>query len=115
MKNNICSKCGQEVKENIKQTIPAKTLEWGAVSDTEMSWKAAKKWCAKQGEGWRLPTRVELVQAFDEGILTGDDRWFWSSTEASNNAALAWYVVLSYGGTDVNNKTNGGYVRCVRP
>jgi hypothetical protein len=115
MKNNICSKCGQEVKENIKQTIPAKTLEWGAVSDTEMSWKAAKKWCAKQGEGWRLPTRVELLQAFDEGILTEDDRWFWSSTEAYNNAASAWFMSLSYGYTSSNTKVSLTYVRCVRP
>ena len=108
-----CPTCHQEVKET-KQHIKAKVLEWGAISDEEMNWKDANKWCAKQGEGWRLPTRVELVQAFDEGILTGDDRWFWSSTESYNNAANAWNVVLNYGSTNVTTKTSSNAVRAVR-
>jgi hypothetical protein len=108
-----CPTCHQEVKE-IKQHIVAKVLEWGAVSDEEMNWKDAKKWCAEQGDGWRLPTRVELVQAFDEGMLTGDDRWFWSSTEDYNNAAYAWIVYLVTGYTSNYTKTTSYYVRCVQ-
>jgi hypothetical protein len=109
-----CPTCHQEVKEKIKQVIKAKDLEWGAVSDKEMNWKNAKKWCAKQGKGWRLPTRVELVQACDEGVLTGDDRWFWSSTEFYANPAYAWVVLLANGSTTTNNKPTSNYVRAVR-
>jgi len=112
---NKCKTCGQEIKESIKQVIKAKTLEWGAVSDTEMNWEDAKKWCAAQGKGWRLPTRVELVQAFDEGVLTGDNRYFWSSTEYYNSPTYAWYVYLGSGNTYNYTKTNQYYVRCVRP
>jgi hypothetical protein len=112
---NKCKTCGQEIKENIKQVIPAKTLEWGAVSDKEMNWEDAKKWCKAQGKGWRLPTRVELIQAFDEGILTGDDRYFWSSTEYYLSPAYAWYVALYGGGTGNVTEADQYYVRCVRP
>jgi hypothetical protein len=107
-----CPTCHQEVKE-IKQHIVAKDLEWGAVSDEEMNWKNAKKWCAKQGKGWRLPTRVELVQACDEGVLTGDC-WLWSSTETYNTPASAWVVFLTNGNTTTNNKPTSNYVRAVR-
>jgi hypothetical protein len=112
---NKCKTCGQEIKESIKQVIKAKTLEWGAVSDTEMNWEDAKKWCAAQGKGWRLPTRVELVQAFDEGVLTGDNRYFWSSTEDYSSPPYAWSVTLGYGDTSNVTKAVQYCVRCVRP
>ena len=112
---NKCKTCGQEIKETIKQVIPAKTLEWGAASESEMNWEAAKKWCAAQGKGWRLPTRVELIQAFDEGFLTGEVRWYWSSTENYNGAANAWGVNLGNGYTTNSTKVALYYVRCVRP
>ena len=112
---NKCKTCGQEIPEIIKQSIPAKELEWGAVSDKEMNWEEAKKWCETQGEGWRLPTRAELIQAFDEDILPNSGNYFWSSTENYNNPANAWNVNLNNGNTNNNNKTNGNYVRCVRP
>jgi hypothetical protein len=112
---NTCPKCGQEIKENIKQVIEAKTLEWGAVSDKEMNWENAKKWCEAQGKGWRLPTRVELIQAFDEGALPTSGKHFWSSTENYGNPANAWYVSLNYGYTFYNTKVTLNCVRCVRP
>ena len=111
---NKCKTCGQEIPEIIKQSIPAKELEWGAVSDKEMNWEEAKKWCETQGEGWRLPTRAELIQAFDECILPSSGSIFWSSTEVYNNPAYAWNVYLSNGFTTTNGKTNGFYVRSCR-
>ena len=106
--------CGQEIPEIIKQSIPAKELEWGAVSDKEMNWEEAKKWCETQGEGWRLPTRAELIQAFDECILPGSDNDFWSSTEVYDGPANAWYVNLSYGYMGNASKSSGVYVRSCR-
>ena len=112
---NTCPKCGQEIKENIKQVNTAKTLEWGAVSDKKMSWEDAKKWCEAQGKGWRLPTRVELTQAFDEDVLPNSGNLFWSSTEIYNNPAYAWDVDLNTGNTYPTTKVALFYVRCVRP
>ena len=48
------------------QKIPAKTLEWGNVSEKELTWKEAKELCKQQGDGWRLPTRIELLQAHED-------------------------------------------------
>ena len=112
--NKTCKHCGQEIKEKVIQVIPAKTLEWGAISEKEMTWDEAKKWCEAQGKGWRLPTRIELLQAYDEGIeFPGNN--FWSSTEGYSNPASAWFTTLSYGGTSFNPKTVSYYVRCIRP
>lgn len=108
-----CKTCNQEIISNI-QEIPAKRLEWGAVSEKEMTWNEAVKWCEAQGEGWRLPTRIELLQAFEEKIegFKGDS--FWSSTENYNNTANAWYVFLTNGFTYTNTKVTSDYVRCCR-
>ena len=110
---NYCSKCGQEIVEKIIQKIPAKELEWGAISENEMDWFEAIKWCKAQGEGWRLPTRIELLQAFDEGIKFPGYN-FWSSTEDYSNPALAWYTTLYSGYTSYNAKTSSNYVRACR-
>ena len=59
------------------QKIPAKTLEWGNASEKELTWKEAKEWCKQQGDGWRMPTRIELLQAYEDN---------WSSTEVSGTA-----------------------------
>ncbi|MFA6314959.1 MAG: DUF1566 domain-containing protein [Candidatus Paceibacterota bacterium] len=99
-------------KNSVKQVIEGKTLEWGEVSDREMDWFEAKAWCEERGG--RLPTRVELLQAFDEKVEGFQGFYFWSSTEYYNNTALAWPVNLASGYTNFNTKTNSGYVRCVR-
>lgn len=44
-----CKCCNQEIINNI-QEIPAKRLEWGKMSDEEMDWNEAVKWCKAQGE-----------------------------------------------------------------
>jgi hypothetical protein len=113
MNKKTCTQCGQEIKEKVIQSIPAKELEWGAISDEEMDWHEAIKWCEAQGKGWRLPTRVELIQAFDEGIEFPGN-YFWSSTEYYSNTALAWYVYLYNGNTNSNTKASSNLVRCVR-
>lgn len=101
------------MKESIIQKIPAKTLEWGNASEKKLTWKEAKEWCEQQGDGWRMPTRLELLQAYEDnvdGFKT--DGYYWSSTEG--NASNAWGVVFISGGASSTNETGAGYVRCVK-
>lgn len=109
-----CECCGQEIIARTTQEIPAQKLEWGKVSGEVMNWNSAKIWCESQGEGWRLPTRIELLQAYEDKIEGFKDDYFWSSSESDNNTAIAWIVSLGYGYTNGNTKITTYYVRCVR-
>ena len=95
-----------------KQSIPAQELEWGETSKEEMSWQEAKDWCKEQGG--RLPTQIELLQAY-KGRVTFPKDSFWSSTVYHLNSSYAWYVYLYNGFTYNIDKTNSSYsARCVR-
>ena len=48
----------------IKHEIPGKTIYWGEEAPREMNWYEAKEWCEEQGG--RLPTRLELLQAYED-------------------------------------------------
>ena len=110
MKKNLT-----KIKQNL--FIEKKTLEWGEISEKEMDWQEAKEWCENKGEGWRMPTGGELLQAYDEGLTRNwnlPGSYFWSSTELYLNTAYAWGVYLSYGYTTYTTKVSSYYVRCVR-
>jgi hypothetical protein len=107
-----CKTCGQEVQENVIQEIPKKTLEWGRTCEKELNWQDAKDWCEKQGKGWRLPTRVELLQAYDEKVPGFGAGYYWSETEYSGTYARN--VNFTGGGQSYDDKTYTIYVRCVR-
>jgi hypothetical protein len=109
-----CKTCGQELTKKVIQKIPAKTLIWGKISDKDMTWEDAKKWCELQGKEWDMPTRIELLQAHEAGIDFGSHYNFWSSTETYSGTTHAWSVALDYGNTNYANKTDSYYVRCVR-
>ena len=95
----------------ILQEIPAKHLEWGKTSEVEMNWQEAKDWCEKQGG--RLPTIVELMEAYHGKIGGFKDGYFWSSSEYS--ATFPFYLLFHLGGVLANSaKSNAFYVRCVR-
>jgi hypothetical protein len=96
-----------------KQIIEEKTLEWGDVSFEKMSWEDAKKWCEEQGG--RLPTSVELLQAYTdkvEGFAPASS--FWSATAYTGGQGYAMVVYFDDGYVLANYKTNSYYVRCVR-
>ena len=104
-----------KVKNWTKQIIKEKTLEWGDVSSEEMSWEDAKKWCEEQGG--RLPTSVELLQAYTdkvEGFAPASS--FWSATAypytGSQDFAMVVYFYSGY--VVAGYKTSSYYVRCVR-
>jgi hypothetical protein len=79
--------------------------------------KTAVQLCSSMGNGWRLPTQKELMQAYSDGSywnLTQPSNYLWSATQSSTT--IAWYVILSNGSTAYNNKsTSNESVRCVRP
>ena len=77
--------------------------------------KTASQLCSDRGNGWRLPTQKELMQAYIDGSyfnLSQTSTNFWSATE--NSSSNAWIVSLNNGYTISLNKTNYLYVRCVR-
>ncbi len=101
-----------ELIENI-QEIPAKKLEWHNETK-EMNWDEAQKYAKKLGNGWRLPTVVELLQAYYDEVEGFEEDDYWSSTTLPSHTSFALSVNVNYGDTDTSSKTNSCSVRCVR-
>jgi len=73
---------GDVTKEKqAKSTVKIGDLEVMTEDLGEMSWEDAKKACADLGDGWRLPTRVELNLLYQnkESIGGFDNYEYWSS------------------------------------
>lgn len=93
------------------------TWSWdaSAANNIAVGTKTAKQLCSDRGNGWRLPSQKELMQAYIDGSyfnLSQPANYFWSATESSS--AAAWGVNLSNGFTNYNGKTTAFQVRCVR-
>lgn len=67
-------------------------------------------------DGWRMPTRVELLTLFDSGDFPDSmrDKCFWSSTPHAPLPASVWIVYFYDGNSYANYSTNSFYVRLVR-
>ena len=85
-------------------------------SRQQMSWSKAKEVCANLGNGWRLPTKEELVTMYKQLHLKGrgnfpsPDRWYYSS-EISDDQTNAWYIWFGSGEFSYGTYA---YVRAVR-
>ena len=102
----------EEINEKwILQEIPAKKLEWGKCSETEMTWDEAKEWCKEQGG--RLPTIVELMEAYHGKVEGFVSNFYWSSSEYSATFPFLLYFGSGSVGT-FSAKSYSYYVRCVR-
>jgi hypothetical protein len=105
----------------------APKLEWSPTlcDGKRVNYADAEKACAALGEGWRLPTRMELESILD---LTRHDPavdttrfpdtksgWYWSSTPCAWSSDDAW-VVSFYDGyaSDYRRDDYGAFVRAVR-
>ena len=101
------SKAVSSIRDCAIQTTVA--LEWSdTLCDGEsVDYETAEKACAARGEGWRLPTRMELESILD---LTRHDPaidtarfpytksvWYWTSTPCAWDASCAWIVSFSDG------------------
>ena len=91
------------------QKIPSKTIKWGKSSDGLMTWYEAKEWCEKQGG--RLPTRLELLQAYMDKVEGFKKYYYWSATEYSTGGA--WLQNFDTGAQNYDGKGSNYYVRCV--
>ena len=107
-----CKTCGQEIPSNPIMEIPAQKLEWGKTCEKQLNWEDAKEWCAKQGNGWRLPTKIELLEAYEQKIDGFTTFYYWSSTEFISNGA--WNEDFANGSQYNDDKSYGNDVRCIR-
>ena len=103
----------KEIKfKPIKQIISEQKLEWGKLAEEDIPWEKAEKWCKKQGKGWRLPTAIELLHAYNGKIPGFSTGAHWSGTEYS--VTYARLVNFSDGTVLYLTKTLSFSVRCVR-
>ena len=58
------------------------------LSDVEMDWFEAKKWCKHIGPGWKMPSRLEVVGLYDNKEKGFNTCIFWTSTEHSSTMAF---------------------------
>jgi hypothetical protein len=95
------------LKEHFKFEVHPKELG-------EMNWEDANTECALLGEGWRLPTRGELVLMYENKTVVGGfaNNFYWSSTEYITKGA--WGQSFYNGGQLNFSKANSIYVRAVR-
>ena len=101
-------------KEPLICNHPAMSFEVYPTDLKKMKWDEAKKACADLGDGWRLPTRIELIVMYQNQDELGGfaNDFFWSSTEFNN--LEAWYQLFLNGFQNGLSKTNTNYVRAVR-
>jgi hypothetical protein len=103
----------KEYKIDREPTILKKTLHFEVYcEDLEPSnWNDAIELCSKLGDGWRLPTILELQLMYENRKLIDNlkNTAYWSSTEY--NAATAWNFTFNFGST---NKGATHSVRAVR-
>lgn len=99
----------------------AATITFSAVNTNNyaVGSKTASQLCSERGDGWRLPTQRELMQAYVDGgywnlTTVSSTNLFWSATEATV-ATSAYYGRLDTGTSTTAAKTAVvEYVRCVR-
>ena len=98
--------------ETVKTRIVGQRLEWGETCSKELNWEEAEEWCKMKGDGWRLPTVLELTAYYHkvDGFSSG---YYWSSTEYYETYARR----VDFSDGDVFNygfKSNSYTVRRVR-
>jgi hypothetical protein len=91
------------------QRVERMKLEWKDTEHNEMNWDDAKE---LEKDGWRLPTRGELCDAYDNKVKGFYPEYYWSSSIYDQNTNNAWFVNFHYGYVSYNYKTTYSY--CVR-
>jgi len=108
-------KAGKEpIQEPILCSNPEMLFEVYPIHFRKTNWEDAMKACADLGDGWRLPTRLELLLMYNNQDELGGFAldYYWSSTEDDNYGA--WIQDFGYGGQGLNPKLYDYYVRAVR-
>ena len=108
-----CIKNGEELITGIKLG----NLEVSKKDIGEFNFNDAKLACAKIGGGWRLPTKEELNQLFENKETIGQftEGFYWSSTNADDIAiGCTWGQRFSDGRPNICSRTEKTFVRPVR-
>ena len=113
------------LEANALEAAPA--LEWSTTlcNAERVNHAAAEKACAALGEGWRLPTRVELLSLVDDtrsdpAIDTArfpdtKSGAYWTSTVHASVSSCAWFVDFLDGGAyNYRRDYDNAFVRAVR-
>ena len=95
------------------------TWSWdaSAANNIAVGNKTALTLCSGMGNGWRLPTQKELVQAYIDGAywrLTQTSSRLWSATQHNASASSIWAAYLTTGSVVNVAKGTLVQVRCVR-
>ncbi len=101
--------------------------QWSTEDPTGyVTWQAAMDYCDYlETDGstvnvavqniWRLPTYIELVNAYLTGVSGFQSDYYWSSTEVPGSPSNAYFVYMDYGNAYYVGKTNPGTLaRCTR-
>ena len=108
-------KAGKEpIQEPILCSNPEMLFEVYPIHFRKTNWEDAMKACADLGDGWRLPTRLELLLMYNNQDELGGFAldYYWSSTEF--DYLDAWGQSFGGGGQSSFNKYGYLYVRAVR-
>lgn len=84
-----------------------------------VDWATAVVYCDGLTENthsdWRLPSYIELVNAYLTGVSGFQGDIYWSSTEYPNNPSIAYYVNMYDGYTSYFDKSDPiSFARCTR-
>lgn len=79
-----------------------------------MSWDYVMTTCKTLGEGWRLPTRLELMLMYQKRYIINGfaDNHYWSSSEM--NKLFAYSMYFFNGSQNISPKSHYYYIRPVR-
>ena len=104
----------EAIQEAILCSNPEMLFEVMTEDLGKMNWDAAMKACADLGDGWRLPTRLELLLMYNKQDEIGGfaDNYYWSSTESV--FYNAWEQNFNCNYQNNTNKNGFNYVRAVR-
>ena len=108
-------KAGKEpIQEPILCSNPEMLFEVYPIHFRKTNWEDAMKACADLGDGWRLPTRLELLIMYDNQNEIGGFalNYYWSSTEFGNGGA--WVQDFGFGNQVDYGKDYFYYVRAIR-
>jgi hypothetical protein len=79
--------------------------------ETYMTWEVAESYCNSLGDGWRLPTKDELIHLYNTIPNEFGNYGCWGDRF---NLEYSWSVGFKTGNVYLNLKNNQNYLRPVR-
>ena len=99
-----------------QETIKISGLEFMTKDLGKMDWNKAQAICDSMGNGWRLPTKDELIKMYklreSIGGFRNYGRGYWTSSNYSD--VSRWCINFSNGNIYFDSKYSYGQLRAVR-